>query len=207
MGIVEDTSNPSVIALDYFISGLLPAISKRVKSLLPETYSAAEGYAFQIECENPSLISNKKSESLNNLDEKPEKLIKIEKVDQSLNSFKENQSNSNKSVHEKLNALAKQMANWNGQSNQNDSSAQCKSGNRANTYSRNGNSQSKPSKVYRGTCFGCNTAGHTFYDCKKITGEKRDEIRQNFHAYLAKFRAERAQEKPLNSFGETTSSQ
>jgi hypothetical protein len=207
LGIVEDTSNPSVIALDYFISGLLPAISKRVKSLLPETYSAAEGYAFQIECENPSLISNKKSESLNNLDEKPEKLIKIEKIDQCLNSFKENQSNSNKSVHEKLNALAKQMANWNGQSNQNDSSAQCKSGNRANTYNRNGNSQSKPSKVYRGTCFGCNTAGHTFYDCKKITGEKRDEIRQNFPAYLAKFRAERAQEKPLNSFGETTSSQ
>ena len=56
MGIVENTSNPSVIALDYFISGLLPTISKRVKALLPETYSAAEGYAFQIECENPSLI-------------------------------------------------------------------------------------------------------------------------------------------------------
>ncbi len=42
LGIVEVASNPSCIALDYFICGLLPTISKRVKQLLPETYSAAE---------------------------------------------------------------------------------------------------------------------------------------------------------------------
>jgi hypothetical protein len=64
LGIVEVASNPSVIALDYFISGLLPTISKRVKQLLPETYSAAEGYAFQIECENLSSQA-KKNEFLN----------------------------------------------------------------------------------------------------------------------------------------------
>jgi hypothetical protein len=64
LGIKEDPASPSVIALDYFVSGLLPAISKRVKTLLPETYAAAEGYAFQIECENPNLIS-KKGDSLN----------------------------------------------------------------------------------------------------------------------------------------------
>jgi hypothetical protein len=63
LGIVEVASNPSVIALDYFISGLLPTISKRVKQLLPETYSAAEGYAFQIECENLSSQA-KNNESL-----------------------------------------------------------------------------------------------------------------------------------------------
>jgi hypothetical protein len=62
--LVEVASNPSVIALDYFISGLLPTISKRVKQLLPETYSAAEGYAFQIECENLSSQA-KKNEFLN----------------------------------------------------------------------------------------------------------------------------------------------
>jgi hypothetical protein len=65
LGIVEVASNPSVIALNYFISGLLPNISRRVKSLLPETYSAVEGYAFQIECENLNLQA-KKNESLNN---------------------------------------------------------------------------------------------------------------------------------------------
>jgi hypothetical protein len=207
LGIVENTSNPSVIALDYFISGLLPTISKRVKALLPENYSAAEGYAFQIECENPSLIS-KKPDSLNNVDAPSEKLFKIEKVDQCLNSFKENQSNSNKSLHEKLNALSKQITNWS-QNPQNQSSTPCTSGSRAHPYNRNGNGNDrlKSPKVYRGTCFGCNTTGHTFYDCKKITGEKRDEIRQNFSAYLAKYRAEKAQEKPLNSFGETTNSQ
>jgi hypothetical protein len=66
LGIVEVVSNPSVIALDYFISGLLPTISKRVKQLLPETYSAAEGYAFQIECENLSSQA-KKNEFLNSV--------------------------------------------------------------------------------------------------------------------------------------------
>jgi hypothetical protein len=63
LGIVEVASNSSVIALDYFICGLLPNISKRVKQLLPETYSAAEGYAFQIECENLSSQA-KNNESL-----------------------------------------------------------------------------------------------------------------------------------------------
>ncbi len=102
LGIVVDPSNPSVIALDYFISGLLPVISKRVKALLPESYSAAEGYAIQTEYENLNLTS-KKNDSLNNVDES------ASKVKQNLNSFKESQSNSNKSVHEKLNALAKQI--------------------------------------------------------------------------------------------------
>jgi hypothetical protein len=64
LGIVEAASNPSFIALEYFISGLLLTISRRVRSLLPETYSAAEGYAFQIECENLNLQA-KKHESLN----------------------------------------------------------------------------------------------------------------------------------------------
>ena len=106
LGIEEDASNPSVIVLDYFISGLLPTISRRVRSLLPETYSAAEGYAFQIECENSNLIS-KRTESLNNVDESSQK------VDQNLNSFNENQSYSNKSIHAKLNALEKQIVDWN----------------------------------------------------------------------------------------------
>jgi hypothetical protein len=42
----------------------IQTISKRVKQLLPETYSAAEGYAFQIECENLSSQA-KKNEFLN----------------------------------------------------------------------------------------------------------------------------------------------
>ena len=113
LGIEEDASNPSVIVLDYFISGLLPTISRRVRSLLPETYSAAEGYAFQIECENSNLIS-KRNESLNNVDESSQK------VDQNLNSFNENQSYSNKSIHAKLNALEKQIVDWNGMGPQNE---------------------------------------------------------------------------------------
>ena len=113
LGIVEVASNPSVIALNYFISGLLPNISRRVRSLLPETYSAAEGYAFQIECENSNLIS-KRNESLNNVDESSQK------VDQNLNSFNENQSYSNKSIHAKLNALEKQIVDWNGMGPQNE---------------------------------------------------------------------------------------
>ena len=64
LGIVENSTNTSVIALDYFVSGLLPHISKRVKRLLPETYSTAEGYAFQIECEHSNYIS-KKGDSVN----------------------------------------------------------------------------------------------------------------------------------------------
>ena len=75
-------SNPSVIALDYFISGLLPTISKRVKQLLPETYSAAEGYAFQIECENLSSQA-KKNEFLNSVWES------TRKDDQNLEQFNE----------------------------------------------------------------------------------------------------------------------
>ena len=69
LGIVENLSKTSVIALDYFVSGLLPNISKRVKGLLPETYSAAEGYAFQIECENPTYVS-KKGDSINKIEYK-----------------------------------------------------------------------------------------------------------------------------------------
>ena len=81
--------------------------------MLPETYSAAEGYAFQIECENSNLIS-KRNESLNNVDESSQK------VDQNLNSFNENQSYSNKSIHAKLNALEKQIVDWNGMGPQNE---------------------------------------------------------------------------------------
>jgi len=69
LGILVDHANPGVIALDYFVSGLLPAISKRVKSLLPETYLKAEGYAFQIECENINSMS-KRIDSINNLVQK-----------------------------------------------------------------------------------------------------------------------------------------
>ena len=56
-----------------------------------------------------SNLISKRNELLNNVDESGPK------VDQNLNSFNENQSYSNKSIHAKLNALEKQIADLNGE--------------------------------------------------------------------------------------------
>jgi hypothetical protein len=91
-----------------------------------------------------SNLISKRNEFLKNVDESGPK------VDQNLNSFNENQSYSNKSIHAKLNALEKQIADLNGMGPQNEST----------------------SLYYRGIFFGRNTSSQTFYDCKKITYEK-----------------------------------
>ena len=97
LGIVVDHANPGVVALDYFVSGLLPAISKRVKSLLPETYSKAEGYAFQIECENMNSMS-KKIDSINNLVQKDGNMDLVNEVE----SSRLFNSNGKNNVHQSL---------------------------------------------------------------------------------------------------------
>jgi len=125
LGICVDHANPGVIALDYFVSGLLPAISKQVKSLLPETYLKAEGYAFQIECENMNSMS-KRIDSINNLVQKDGAMDLLNDV-RSSTSFNSN----------------------------------------------NINNEHKLIRPYFGTCFGCNTQGHTFWNCPSITNKKR----------------------------------
>ena len=141
LGICVDHANPGVIALDYFVSGLLPDISKRVKSLFPETYLKAEGYAFQIECENVNSMS-KRIDSINNLVQKDGAMDLLNDV-RSSTSFNSN----------------------------------------------NINNEHKLIRPYFGTCFGCNTLGHTFWNCPSITNKKREEISTNFSTYLAKHRA------------------
>ena len=63
------------------------------------------------------------------------------------------------------------------------------------------------SRPYLGTCFGCNKEGHSFWNCKSISDQKREEIRSNFPSYIAKYRTERSQNKPLNSSDGITNSQ
>ena len=51
--------------------------------------------------------------------------------------------------------------------------------------------QNESTSLYdRGTSFGQKTSSQTFYDCRKITYEKIDEIYGNFPAYLAKYKTE-----------------
>ena len=171
LGISEDSVNPSLVALDYFVSGLIPTISKRVKSLLPETYSAAESYAFQIECENLNFNSNK-GNSINN----------IVKADLNKDGFNENHHNG--TIHEKLNFLSEQISKITAITNMTSTS---------NSGVQNPYSLIKVVKPYFGSCFGCNMQGHTFWNCPSITNKKREEISSNFSAYLAKYRSERTQ--------------
>ena len=80
---------------------MLPSNSKRAQSLLSETYAAAEGYAFQIECENQTYIS-KKGDSINNIEEKVKE-----------DGLQNDKNISNDELHEKLNSLSKQLENIN----------------------------------------------------------------------------------------------
>ena len=97
LGIVENSTNTSAIALDNYVSGLLSHISKRVQSLLPETYSIAERYAFQIECEHSNYIS-KKVDSVNYTEDKIKK-------EQSQGDKNKN----NEELLEKINFLSKPL--------------------------------------------------------------------------------------------------
>ena len=166
--ITEGPGQESIIALNYFIKGLLPTTASRVKLLWPKTYDEAVNYAFQIENDiaNTEDKKSKKPELLNNLTEAS-----------TLKTFQENQSNSNKSVHEKLNALAAQVNSWSRQTNSYSKQPHQANYNRNHPYSnekKNSFSSAKNDKPFRGICFGCGEQGHSFYSCRKITTETKE---------------------------------
>ena len=101
LGLTEGPGQEIVIALGFFIKGLLPTTASRVKLLWPKTYNDAVNYAYPIDIANTVDKKSKNTELVNNLTEAL-----------TLKTFQENQSKSNKSVHEKLNALAAQVNNW-----------------------------------------------------------------------------------------------
>ena len=136
---------------------------------------------------------------------KPESLNTVIDYEETLKSFKEDQNNTNKSINQKLNALSEKVNEWKNLATNSFSRSRLdnrdKDKNKNKDKLKNGDS----AKPYLGVCFGCNIQGHSFYDCRKISPEKRGEIKTNFSTYLARSRADRL--KNLNSDGGTSKSQ
>ena len=224
-----DAQTPNLVSLEFFLNGLLPSLAVEVKRLLPQSLEIAIDYAIQLEGlkTHSSIDVNKSTKSKLNIITSPDQL----------SSFVTNQTNTNKSVTDKLAALTAQIketygqnlpsnnenSNKNSSTNNNyygnnnrsnrgthpyntDNARRYNNNNSNNNHNNQNNRSGKPNRSFSGTCFGCKEHGHTFTECKKITGEKMDEIRSNFSAYLADSRAVQAN-KNLNSNGVSPQSQ
>ena len=121
----------------------------------------------------------------------------IKDYEETLKSFKEDQNNTNKSINQKLNALSEKVNEWKNLASNSFSRSRSDNRDKENNKNKDKLKNGDSAKPYLGVCFGCNIQGHSFYDCRKISPEKRDEIKTNFSTYLARSRADRL--KNLNS--------
>ena len=163
--------------------------------MLPRGLDVAIDYAIQVEGKKGAYVGNstKSPKKLNNVAN-----IKSEK----LPTFITDQTNTNKSVSDKLAALSAQIKEIYSKPFSGNTSSNTQNKSRSNTpYNRpgddnnrnnNGRNRNGRTSQFFGNCFGCKEQGHTYMDCKKITGEKIDEIRSNYQTYVNESRAERA---------------
>jgi hypothetical protein len=198
----ENPNKPNIVSLEFFINGLLPSLSTDVRKLCPRSLDIAVDYAIQLESQKiTSNDSEKKSKpKLNNLTSDP--------------TGNDALSNVNRSIKDSIAALSVQIKDALGRSTDSNLSNSDNNNNNNNyrhhPYNQNinGNSRSPrnnvardPNRPYTGMCFGCKQIGHTFYNCNKISSERKDEISANFNAHYAEYRASRA---TLNSKGVST---
>ena len=218
----HDANKPNLVSLDYFLNGLLPSLSTDVRKMLPRDLDVAVDYAIQVEGMKSALNfdSNKSIKKLNSVGNANTDNTPVAANNQA-------QASVNRSVSDKLAALSAQLKDaFNKNSSQDINRTQTQ-----NTPSRGGqhdyrssvrpnnnrpdngdyknrthaapyNNRSKRS--FYGRCFGCKEQGHLYMDCKKITGEKMDEIRENYDVYVAEHRAAM---QALNSQGVSAPSQ
>ena len=198
----EDPNKPNIVSLEFFINGLLPSLSNDVRKLCPRSLDIAVDYAIQLESQKiTSNDSEKKPKpKLNNLTSDP--------------TGNDALSNVNRSIKDSIAALSVQIKDALGRSTDSNLSNSDNNNNNNNfrhhPYNQNinGNCRSPrnnvardPNRPYGGMCFGCKQVGHAYYNCNKISSEKKDEIRANFDAHVAEYRASRA---TLNSKGVST---
>lgn len=207
---IDDPDRPNIVSLEFFINGLLPSLSNEVRKLCPRTLDIAVDYAIQLESQKTDAI-----EACKNSKSKINHLT----TDTSSTLSNDFLANFNRSIKDQLTALSNQLKDsfsqaidtqsknaqeTNRHHPYNNSNNNCRSSGDSNTYhnKNNNTTQRNPSRPYRGTCFGCSEIGHTFTECKKITGEKKDEIRANYAKYLSEYRATK-DNNALNSKGTT----
>lgn len=192
---VDDPNKPNIVSLEFFINGLLPSISSDVRKLCPRNLDVAVDYAIQLESQkdNPKISKSK----INHLATDNDSLANLNR------SIKDQ-------IKDQLSALTAELKNAFNQST-NSNSTNPTSCNRSHTYSRNNssyqdrrNNNGNTKRPFSGTCFGCKETGHSYLDCSKISGEKREDIRANFPAMVAEYRANRA--NSLNLKGVSTPS-
>jgi hypothetical protein len=219
----DDSKIPSVVHLEFFMKGLLPEISNKIKDLFPESLEQATHLANAAENQSRETSDSSKKKKIEILN--------------SLHATRSASSNSTehslKSLHEKLNKINSIISNKNDDSSQvssltsrqdsnsfnsgghdrsrnrnNTRNNGCTSGqsndNRYYPYTKNNNQFQSERKPFNGVCFGCNSPDHSFYECKNISNDKFKEIQRNFPDYVQKYRDQR--ENRLNYRGPAATS-
>jgi hypothetical protein len=184
---VDDPNKPNIVSLEFFINGLLPSISSDVRKLCPRNLDIAVDYAIQMESQKLAVVDSSKNCKL--------KINNIANDDAPSNDF----ANFNRSIKDQIAALSAQIKN--SFNKPIDSNTNSNNFNRPSPYNRSNDNR----RPYKGTCFGCKEIGHTYLSCKKISEEKKEEIRANYPTILAEYRAKRA-DSALNSNGVSTPS-
>ena len=193
LGIRSDDES-SLVRLDYFVKGLIPAIASRVKVLLPSSLTLAEEYALQIEADNLSVQEgrkNKKSvDTLNHMHEPsatanrlntPSLEESMKTVFKKLDDF----DHAHKSIQEKVNSMfsrpntSTQAFGKYNFDNGHSSSARSSNANRGKS--------SRDDRPYLGYCFGCKKAGHRYDECRTTSKADIAYIREHFREYLDEY--------------------
>ena len=171
----NDAAQSNLICLDYFVKGLIPAVAKRVKALLPDNLEIAEQYALQIEVENNTVQEGRQAKKhVENVNSMTESATEIDpKVNATLSAILKKLGDQNKafkSVKDKVNSIVTKSSPLNNH------------------------------RTYNGQCFGCKQPGHRYTDCTTTSPEDMAYIRKNFLDLLAEFRRHKARtEHPSNA--------
>ena len=157
----QDQKKTEQVLLDYFLTGLLPSLADRIKSICPYNLDHALKLAMRLEsAQNSTRDARKLKRNFENLNQ-----VSTE--------------TSNTELRNQINMLANEVKKFS------ESYRNSPTSNKKNSYNQRGNNE------YRGTCFACQKVGHNYIRCPSASEDKKDEIKRNFNKYVSEYKAKR----------------